>query len=1135
MRATGNRTEFSASDLVNFSECAHLTTLDLRALEEPLERADDEEETRLIQGKGQAHEQAYLAHLQATGAKVADMRVGPKGPDAAVARTLEAMRAGADVIYQGALRDGRLTGYTDFLRRVPHPSQLGDYSYEVVDTKLARTPKATAVLQLVYYSDLLAAAQGTAPLAAHLVLGTREERTFRVADYAHYYAALKARFLAHVDAPQRETYPHPCERCRICHWRDLCEAKRLEDDHLGQVADIRRTQIKRLTDAGISTLAALAQVPAGQGVKGIQAETLAKLRRQAALQLGKKQTGENEVEFLEPPAGAGRGFARLPPPSEGDIFFDMEGDPLEEGGLEYLFGVVFRENGQLEFRPFWAHSRAEERVAFEAFMDFVAARLARFPDLHIYHYASYEVTALRRLMSLHGTRESAVDDLLERHKFVDLYRVVRETIQVSEPGYSIKNLETFYRDGKREGEVTNAGASIVYYERWKALREDAILEEIRRYNEDDCRSTAELCEWLRGLAPSGGTAPASEPALAPVPPAKSAKAAAREAERVKAEERREACRQQLAAALPPDRELWTPDDEVRELTLQLLDFHRRQAKPAWWALFDRQEMTEEELVEDPQCIGGMTRVPEAKPIPEDRSLVYTYRFEPQDFKLKTGDECARTDTREGLGKVGIDEEARIARIKIGAKREPPPQRLSIGPGSPLRDAVLREAVRRFAESVIEGSKRYAALEAFLRKDPPRIDGRAAGAPVVADAGSLAQVTEAVAGLRESSLFIQGPPGAGKTYTGSHVIVALLARGKRVGVSSNSHKAINNLLAKVEEVAKAERVAFRGAKRANGNEDTRLDGTFIEDVDDNDDVADGNFQLIAGTAWLFADPQFDQTLDYLFVDEAGQVAVGNLVAMGTSAKNLVLLGDQMQLGQPVQGVHPGRSGDSSLEYLLDGIATIPADRGVFLEHTWRMHPDVCRFISEAVYDGRLQPEQGTANQKLVLGHGAHAELRPTGVRFVPAAHDGCRQRSAEEAELVAALYRSLLEQRYVDRDGVEHPMRPENILVVAPYNMQVNLLKQNLPGARVGTVDKFQGQEAEAVIVSMTTSSGDDLPRNMEFLFSKNRLNVAISRARCLALVVASPKLLDVRCTTPEQMALVNTLCWVKSVSEGSER
>jgi len=257
-------------------------------------------------------------------------------------------------------------------------------------------------------------------------------------------------------------------------------------------------------------------------------------------------------------------------------------------------------------------------------------------------------------------------------------------------------------------------------------------------------------------------------------------------------------------------------------------------------------------------------------------------------------------------------------------------------------------------------------------------------------------------------------------------------------------------------------------------------------------------------------------------------------MGTAARNVLLLGDQMQLGQPIQGVHPGHSGESALEYLLDGQATVAEDRGIFLGTTWRMHEDVCRFISDAVYDGRLVPDAANQRQCLVLDATAHPGLKSTGIRFLPVRHDGCKQRSDAEAAVVKDLVDSLLRQAYIDKQGKRRPMTLENILVVAPYNVQVNLLKTLLPeGARVGTIDKFQGQEAEAVIVSMTTSSGEYLPRNIEFLYDKNRLNVAVSRAKCLAVVVASPELLHIRCSSPEQMELVNTLCWLREYADGS--
>jgi superfamily I DNA and/or RNA helicase len=324
--------------------------------------------------------------------------------------------------------------------------------------------------------------------------------------------------------------------------------------------------------------------------------------------------------------------------------------------------------------------------------------------------------------------------------------------------------------------------------------------------------------------------------------------------------------------------------------------------------------------------------------------------------------------------------------------------------------------------------------------------------------------------------------------------------------------------------------FRGAKKC-ADEDDFLNGAMIEDVKKNEDVRDGHYDLIAGTAWLFARPDFDQTLDYLFIDEAGQVSIANVVAMGLSARNVVLVGDQMQLAQPAQGVHPGDSGKSVLDFLLGETATVSPERGVFLPRSRRMHPDVCRFISDAVYDGRLNAAKGNEVQRLIVQAITDPALKPSGISWVPVSHEGCGQKSSAEAARIADLYQALLNQRWINRQGIEARLGAADILVVSPYNMQVNHLKSVLPeGARVGTVDKFQGQEAAVVLVSMTTSSAEDVSRGMDFLYSRNRLNVAISRAKCLAIVVASPALLEAGCSTLEQLRLVNTLCFVKAYS-----
>lgn len=1118
---------YSASDLVNYLECEHLTSLDLIDLETPLPRTEDSDEAKLIQAKGYSHESAFFEQLKQRHPRVIDIAATGGGNAQKVAATTQAMRDGYDIIFQATLQEGCLIGHADFLRKASIPSELGSWSYEVLDTKLSRSPKAKFIIQLAFYSSMVGKVQGVEPQLMHVILGDKSEATYRFADYARYLSLITHRFLERVQGSDVETYPAPCAKCDQCKWSGLCDERRLSDDHLSQVANITRLQVKKLELAGVKTLEVLAKFPEDTRIPKMPPETLTKLHKQARLQLMARETGERHLELLHEVDERLRGFSRLPLPAEGDLFFDMEGDPFEEGGLEYLFGLYFFENEQAQFKAFWAHSRAEEKVAFEAFMDFVTSWLRKYPNAFIYHYAAYEQTALKKLMSLHGTREAEVDNLLRAQKLVDLYKLVREGIRVSEPRYSIKNIEHFYLES-RTGDVKNAGASIVYYEKWKETADPQLLKDIEDYNYDDVRSTYGLRQWLLTLRPAH---------LEWLTPRATKEETPEIGELTDEERRLIPYREFLVDRLPQERNSLGQDKHLFELTYQFLDFHRRAAKPEWWAMFSRKELSEEELLEDGECLAGLWPDTANPPRKEGRSVRYSFFFPEQESKLKTGDGASIAQTSDPVSGLVIDEERRHVSFKLSSSRDPLSLPVALGPGMPVSSKPLIEAVFRFADSLVKSERTYSAIEAILTQSLPSIVGHTKGAPILSSSdNALPEIINAISNLDGSYIFVQGPPGAGKTYTGSHVIVSLLKQGYKVGISSNSHKAINNLLHGVEKVAKAEGFVFRGAKKStSAKPESCLEGEFIENIFNNDEILDclegfGAYQLVAGTAWLFADSGIDQRLDYIFVDEAGQVALANLVAMGTSARNIVLLGDQMQLGQPIQGVHPGRSGESSLEYLLNGKATIPAEQGIFLEKTWRMHPDVCRFISDAVYDGRLEAEPNNANQELVLNGNAHPALKPTGIRYLPIEHDACSQRSEEEAALVLELVTSLLEQSYRDKQGATYPITLDDILVVAPYNMQVNLLKKTLPdGARVGTVDKFQGQEAEVVIVSMATSNGDYLPRFIEFLYSKNRLNVAISRAKCLAVFVANPALMAIKCSTPEDMALVNTLCWVKEI------
>jgi uncharacterized protein len=1110
----------SATDLVNFLGCRHATYLDLRDLTDPVEMPERDAATILIFDKGLEHEKRHLASLRVRGFNVVE--ISAEGFDIAerTASTQEAMQAGAEVIYQAALVVPPWLGIADFLERVEDASNLGPWSYEAVDTKLPRRPKPEHVIQLTSYSKLIGSEQGRIPARTHVQLGNIEKISLRVSDFIHYHSIAQRRLETFANRPPETSTGEPCGHCSICRWKSRCEADWEAADHLTLVANITRHQIRRLWEAEISTARKLAVLPEGSRVSGIQRDTLNRLHHQATLQIAKRDTGENQHHLLPPVPS--KGFARLPRPDPGDIFFDMEGYPFfdDRSNLEYLFGFVTIKDGQPRFTALWAHDRQAEKRVFEETIDFISARLEKHPNAFVYHYANYEEAALKRLAMVYGTRESKVDDLLRRRKLVDLYKVVREAVRISESGYSLKNVEVFYAGG-RAGDVTTALDSVVFYERWLQNGDQSHIDQIARYNEADCRSLLACRDWLVSLRPTDISwfdgSPVSEADARALDPEK-------EAKRRAADEQNAALVKALVEGAPESDLAW------RELAGQLVDFHRREAKPEWWAMFNRRDMTEEELIDDAECIGGLEPDPDRPPSPEKRSVVYSFRFSAQDFKMSLGDKLLIADTLATAGEiVHLDDDKFKISLKRGKNREPLPHRFSLIPKGPLGDKVLRDAIARYIDAVLKGNEdQYAAITGILRRDYPRFQGSTG---ITDDPDEVDRAIDAIERLDRSHLLIQGPPGAGKTHVSAHAIVEMLSRGKRVGVSSHSHKAINNLLQAVEAVARDRGLPFRGIKRSSFKEQF-LNGTFTEDSLDNDVATGSEHDLIAGTAWLFARPELDQQLDYLFIDEAGQVSLANMIAMAVAAQNVVLVGDQMQLSQPLKGSHPGRSGLSGLEHLLDSAATVPPQRGIFLSKTRRLHPDLCRFVSDAFYDGRLLPEAGNEQQCLVLNPDADPALASTGLRFISVEHEGCSQKSEPEADRVCELFHSLLGQRWTDREGRTRPIGVRDILVVSPYNIQVNLLRSRLPeGARVGTVDRFQGQEAAVVIVSMATSSGDDLPRQIEFLYSRNRLNVAISRARCLAVIVASPRLLETSCSTIEQLRLVNSLCWAKNFAD----
>lgn len=1100
----------SASRLNKYLGCAHQAALWLGGVA-PDEGVDPTLE--LIRAKGFEHEAVVLARLEAIhGAAV---RIPDDGPsDRRQAATIAAIKEGAALIYQGAFAAEQWIGFPDFLVRKTDAD--GVIRYEPEDAKLARKTKPEHLLQLGIYAwqfeRLLEQAIGGGTI--HVGAGTAEFFDLRKTHYI--LRRFMRRFEQFAAQATHNTIAVPCAACAQCDYHQRCEREWRAADSTFFVAGVSGAQVVKLAAAGVATLKQLASAPVTLLVEGMGTETVRKLVAQARLQLRARESGAHEVETL--PIESGRGFHLLPPPNEGDLYFDMEGDPLHEDGLEYLFGVwgPVATVGDDEFLPIWGHDRVAEKAAFERIMQLFVAHISRHPKAHIYHYAQYEPSALKRLAMRHATMEAEVDQLLRERRFVDLYRVVRQGVRASTEGYSLKDLEKIYW-GERGGDVTTAADSIVEYERWCVSHDQAILDGIASYNKDDCVSTQLMHRWLESLRPPG--------AHYQLPSALDGSDDDRAADRSEREAEKQALAERVRASA-------LADERVRDLIAELLWFHQRSQKPGWWALFERQAWSDEELIDDAESLGSVSRNAAVAPTPFKRSFDTTYAFPPQDTKLKIAARPKVAETLLGAGVI-VDlspEEGRLV-LRRGAKAAPLPPRFALVP-APINLQGVPDAVALFASNFASGNVApYRALVDLLTRQPPRLRGTVPGAPILAEGEDIfAGAVRAALDLDDSCLVIQGPPGTGKTYATACIVLALLKAGKRVGISSNSHKAINNLLKEVEDIASKTGQSFRGVKKANEDDpETEFRGNNISPIYSSEDVTLVH-RLVGGTVFHFSRPDQFGKFDYLIVDEAGQVALGNLVAMGGAARNILLVGDQMQLPQPVQGVHPGQTGLSSLDYLLEGKRTIPPEQGIFLNETRRLHPELCGFISAAIYDGLLRAHADTSERRLVLGDDADQRLKTAGLTEAIISHRGNTQSSVEEAAEIAALIHNLLKQSLRKTDGSIKPMTLDDILVVAPYNMQVNLLKERLPvGARIGTVDKFQGQEAAVAIVSMTTSRGEDAPRGTAFLFNPNRINVALSRAECLAIIVRSDELLEGSWSRIEDLERLNLFAQAEAV------
>ena len=1170
MRILDGSLVLSPSDLANFLSCRHRAGLDLAAARKVLEKPRYEDPyAAMLRQHGDEHERAYVETLRAQGLSIVDAKPDKdtKAEDSP-RLTLEAMRAGAQVIVQARLdlstvavaKVDLIAGYADVLLRVERKSDLGDWSYEVQDTKLARETKGGTILQLSAYSDMVGRIQGKTPEWFQVVTPIASER-YRAEDYAAYYRMVLATLRAEVakghEALLDAYYPDPVEACAVCVWEGRCEARRRKDDHLSYIAGAGRSHRVELTAQGHGTLTAAAHMLVPVTFKPARGsrETYNRLGDQARVQHQQRTEKKAVDERLE--VKENEGLRRLPPPSPGDLFLDLEGARFaREGGREYLFGVHFGTPKGAPYMARWAVDDAQEKAAFEAVIDLIMQAWDADPGMHVYHFNHYEPTAFKKLMGRYVTRGEQLDQLLRAERFVDLYPIARQAVRAGVESYSIKKLEQ-YSGYTRRVELKNVHEPLLAVElALDANAPAAITTEIRDavqgYNEDDCRSTEALRDWLESLRAEWEAAGV----MVPRPEDKSAEA---EKPVPEIQQQAVAIRERILATLPAEAADPADAGHPKWLLAYLIDWHRREVNAEWWEYFRLKGLPEEDLFDERDAVAGLAFVERVHVVLRANSqkptgsVVDRYSYPPQEIeigrkgKLKLQDDSAFGEI------VAHDRVARLLDVKKGPKAAETHPSAAFSCDVFTTDG-LQKSVMRLADRVMAGADDCGAQLLFGR--PPRLrEGAFEKGTTESEQDFAVRMATAI---DRTTLAIQGPPGAGKTYIGARMILALVAAGKKVGVMATSHKVIRNLLDEViAQAANARQPVKVGAKPGEVSD---TPGPIVE-FDDNPAalaaITSGDVSVLGGTSFMWAREEFAAAVDVLFVDEAGQVSLANVLAVSQAANSLVLLGDPQQLDQPEKASHPDGVGVSALQHVLGEHGTMPPDRGIFLPITWRMSPALTSFTSELFYEGKLTANDGLERQAL-SGVDAVAGSK---LWMVPVDHDGCQSASDEEVVAVTALVERLLApgSMWIDEKGEARQLMAGDIRVVAPFNAQVNRIAEALGKVRlttfakatavkkpdatsggvaavqVGTVDKFQGQTCAVVIYSMATSRPEDAPRGMEFLYSLNRLNVATSRARCAVFLVASPRLFEPECRTPRQMQLANALCRYREIAAAIQK
>ena len=1099
--------------LTRFVNCKHIITNEFNEKTLNLKRTEKTFSDKLRLEKGLIHELNYFKELSKKYKKIKNIKdLKSLSKKEKIKETIEALKQGYELIYGGWLESGKWSGELDFLEiNKDLKSNLGNWSYEVTDTKNSASVKGDHVYQVGLYCFLLKETQGILPNNFYILLKDKSKQAIKLREVYDTFLLHKNSYENFISNELNKTKSEKCGFCKLCDWEQVCSEEWIKNRHLNQVLGNNKKNTKKLNKVGINNYDELAKLDPKKKIEGLREEAKIKIIKQAKLQIEAEKKGYPIFNINEENLNLKKGFNLLPQPSECDLFFDIESvqDHVFSGKLEYLFGLFYVENGKKIFKPLWSHDRNEEKQSVIDFFSFTNNHFKKYPNAKIFHYSSYEITALERLTSLYKVHTVDYDHYLNLERFVDLFRVVKQAIYVSQKSYSIKEIEKYYQF-ERSGDLRKGDVSEEYYIQWMETKDKKLLNEIEEYNKQDCISTFKLRNWLLKIKPEGTKWHVPEKEHIELRPFE----------------------ETLLEYQKKFNESKLKDQPIVKLLSDIIGYYSREMKPSWREFFDRKHLTHEELIDENECIGNMKLVSQFQ---NKRSFEYKFLFPPQEYKLKKGDGVIiannnETDRDDSAGTIKeLDQVNRSVVLRKGISKEKKqlPRTLSIGKKLMQHSLFdkLNKNIYDFCENILENKKGYDALKSFLNRDIPNIKDLKSGDKIIKSENFAKEIPNIISRLNSSYVFLQGPPGTGKTFHSANAIVELLKKNKKIAVTANSHKVIHNLLERVENIATKQNFVFKGLKKGNPNDgDSFYDGKLIKTESNEKKYIDGlkenKILLYGGTKYHLASWYYRSKIDYLFIDEASQFSLADLIALGGITKNIVLVGDAMQLGQPTQGSHPNLSGYSVLDYLLEGKDTVPANMGIFLTRTYRMHPNINVFISENFYENKLLTDISAESRKVI--YPKNFFINNNGIHTILMDHTDCSQTSEAEFKKIDEIIKKLLGQKFIDTDKTERPLTISDFLIISPYNAQVNFLLERLPGGtRCGTIDRFQGQEAPITIISMTSSDVENLPRDKSFFFNRNRLNVAVSRAQCSSIVLLNPQLLEAPPKTLEEFKMIN--------------